>query len=85
MSVPDASEAARSLNRARWGDTVLRRAVATVLERSDQLDESQRAELRQVTEQKGCGCVMTRTGWTGEEPPEGSAPAMPQGSDAVSY
>ena len=54
MNVPDnASEAARSLNRARWGDTVLRRAVATVLERSDQLDESQRAELRQVAEQKG--------------------------------
>jgi hypothetical protein len=53
MADPDASEAARSLNRARWGDTVLRRAVATVLERSDQLDESQRAALQQVTEEKG--------------------------------
>jgi hypothetical protein len=53
MADAQASSAARELARARWGDTVLRRAVQTVVERRDQLDESQRAELRQVTEQKG--------------------------------
>jgi hypothetical protein len=45
MANADASEAARELARARWGDAVLRRAVAVVVERSADLDDTQRAEL----------------------------------------
>jgi hypothetical protein len=43
----EASEAGRSLVRARWGDRVLRRAAATVLERAD-LADSTRADLEQI-------------------------------------
>jgi hypothetical protein len=46
------SEAGRSLVRARWGDTVLRRAAATVLERADgRLGEETRTELEQIAEE----------------------------------
>ena len=40
-----ASEAGRALARARWGSTVLAQAVQTVIERRDQLDDSQRGAL----------------------------------------
>jgi hypothetical protein len=51
---PDgASEAARALNRQRWGDQVLRRAVETVVQRADELGPDLRAELRAVTSQEG--------------------------------
>jgi hypothetical protein len=50
MSDPKASEAARALCRARWGDSVLRRAAATVLERGDgRLGDAARTELEQIT------------------------------------
>jgi hypothetical protein len=48
MTDAQASEAARSLARARWGATVVGRAVATVIERSEQLDDAQRAALRVI-------------------------------------
>jgi hypothetical protein len=38
------------MNRARWGDRVLRRAAAVVLERAE-LAESTRAELQQIAEE----------------------------------
>ena len=47
MSIPDAHEAAVAMNRARWGDTKLRRAAATVLERAE-LGEATRAELETI-------------------------------------
>jgi hypothetical protein len=47
MSDAQASEAARDLARARWGDTVLRRAAATVLERAE-LAEGTRTELELI-------------------------------------
>jgi hypothetical protein len=40
-----ASEAGRGLARARWGTTVLSQAVRTVVERSADLDDSQRGAL----------------------------------------
>jgi hypothetical protein len=56
MSDPDgASEAARALNRQRWGDQALRKAVATVVSRADELSPDLRAELRAVTTQDGDG------------------------------
>jgi hypothetical protein len=42
------SEAAKALSRQRWGDQVLRRAVTTVVQRADQLDDGLRAELQAV-------------------------------------
>jgi hypothetical protein len=48
----DASEAARQLVRARWGNQVVSRAVATIVERQDELTDAQRADLRQVTDQE---------------------------------
>jgi hypothetical protein len=47
MADTQASEAARNLVSARWGDRVLRRAAATVLERAD-LAETTRTELEQI-------------------------------------
>ena len=46
----DAQEAGRVLARARWGTVVLSRAVQTVVERSDQLDERQRERLRSAAD-----------------------------------
>jgi hypothetical protein len=43
-----ASRAAKLLARARWGDTVLRRAAATVLERGAGLADTTRADLEQI-------------------------------------
>jgi hypothetical protein len=43
-----ASEAGRSLARARWGNSVVRTAVATLAERAAELDEALKAELRQI-------------------------------------
>ena len=43
----DAHEAAVALARQRWGDTVLRRSAATVLERAE-VTEGTRAELEQI-------------------------------------
>jgi hypothetical protein len=48
------SEAARQLARARWGDSVVRRAVGVVVERRAELSPDLRAELRAaVTSQEG--------------------------------
>jgi hypothetical protein len=44
----DAGEAARDLARARWGDRVLRSAIATLRDRRDELGEPLRAELREI-------------------------------------
>jgi hypothetical protein len=49
MTDAQASEAARLLARARWGDTGLRHAVSVVVERRDELDEALKAQLREVT------------------------------------
>jgi hypothetical protein len=43
----DTHEAGVALARARWGDRVLRRAAATVLERAE-LPEATRADLEQI-------------------------------------
>jgi hypothetical protein len=48
MSDADTSAAAAQLARARWGDSVVRRAVETVVQRADQLDDGLRAELQAV-------------------------------------
>lgn len=51
MGTPDAvSEAARDMNRVRWGSPspVLSRAVATLAERRAELDEALKAELREI-------------------------------------
>jgi hypothetical protein len=50
MAYTSAHEAARALALQRWGNTVVRNAVATVVERRGELDEQLLAELRQVTE-----------------------------------
>lgn len=47
MADTQASEAARTLVRHRWGDTVLRRSAVTVLERAA-LSDAARAELEQI-------------------------------------
>jgi hypothetical protein len=44
----DTHEAGVALARARWGDRVLRRAAATVLERGAGLADSTRADLQQI-------------------------------------
>ena len=47
MSIADASEAARELAAARWGDQVLRRSATEVLDRAgDRLSARAAAELR---------------------------------------
>jgi hypothetical protein len=61
MSDPDASEAARALNRVRWGDRVLRRAAATVLERGD-VSEAVRAELAEFIAKSRAGADITEAG-----------------------
>jgi hypothetical protein len=48
MSDAEATRAARMLNRARWGSTVAERALNTLRERHGELDEAQRAELREL-------------------------------------
>jgi hypothetical protein len=51
LNADDASEAARALSRARWSPSpVVSRAVATVVERRDELDAEQLAELAAVLE-----------------------------------
>ena len=40
-----ASEAAKRLNQARWGSTVIRRAISELAERRDQLDQEARRAL----------------------------------------
>jgi len=47
MSDADVSAAARELSRARWGDRVLARSAATVLERAD-VTEGTRHELELI-------------------------------------
>jgi hypothetical protein len=47
------SGAGRELARARWGDSVVRRAVSVVVERQAELGPDLRAELRAVTSQEG--------------------------------
>src|ERR1039457_2249616 len=51
VRMTDAQEAARTLARARWGTRVLSRAVQTVVDRSDDLDELQRESLRAAADQ----------------------------------
>lgn len=46
----DTQEAARRLAAARWANTVLDKAVETVIQRSDHLDADQRARLREVAD-----------------------------------
>ena len=48
------SAAARELSRARWGDRVLARSAATVLERAD-VTEATRAELERLAARDGDG------------------------------
>ena len=50
MTDTQASEAARSLARARWGSRVLDHAVEVVINRSGQLRDIQREQLRQVAD-----------------------------------
>ena len=50
MRMTDASEHARMMAAARWGDTVLRRSAAEVLERAE-LTEAARSELETIA---GC-------------------------------
>jgi hypothetical protein len=45
-------EAARALALRRWGNTVLVKAINTIAERADQLDEAQRAALRFVIDER---------------------------------
>jgi hypothetical protein len=53
MSTADtSSEAGRQLAQARWGDSVLRRAVSMVVQRRDELAPDLLAELRAVTGDK---------------------------------
>jgi hypothetical protein len=49
MSDADTSAAAAQLARARWGDSVVRRAVGVVVERADQLAPDLLDDLRAVT------------------------------------
>ncbi len=52
MGTPNAaSEAAKDLNRARWGNSVVRSAVATLRQRRGELDEALKAELRQIADE----------------------------------
>ncbi len=53
MTDTQASEAARSLSKARWGNQVLSRSVAVVVERQAELSPAELAELRAITERKG--------------------------------
>jgi hypothetical protein len=54
MSDAQASEAARSLARIRWGSTVVERAAGIVIARADELDESTRAAIgAAITEEHG--------------------------------
>jgi hypothetical protein len=52
MSSTDASERARDAARARWGSRVVSRALATVADRADELNEQQWDLLAQLAEQK---------------------------------
>lgn len=52
MTDAQASDAGRALAGYRWGDTVLRRAAAVVLERAE-VAESTRAELEQLAAPDG--------------------------------
>jgi hypothetical protein len=47
MDNAQVSDAGRALAAARWGDTVLRRAAATVLERAE-LADATRADLERI-------------------------------------
>jgi hypothetical protein len=49
MSSPDASSAARELNRARWGNTVAVRSAETVIERVSELPAEVRAAVHEAT------------------------------------
>jgi hypothetical protein len=48
MTDAQASEAARQLARARWGDTGLRSAVQTISDRRGELTPALKAELLQI-------------------------------------
>jgi hypothetical protein len=48
MADTEASEAARTLVRRRWGSQVVSRAVLVVVDRAAELDEAQRAQLREI-------------------------------------
>jgi hypothetical protein len=48
MSNADASEVARLAARARWGSRVVSRAVSVVVERRDELDAEQLAQLAAI-------------------------------------
>jgi len=54
MTDAQVSEAGRALARARWGDAVVRRSAAAVLERAD-LTDTTRAELEQIAARDGDG------------------------------
>lgn len=55
MADPDASEHARALNRARWGNQVVVRSAETVIERVDELPADLREQLHQLTGEAGDG------------------------------
>lgn len=46
----DAHEAAVALARQRWGNSVVRSAVATLAERRGELDEALRTQLREIAD-----------------------------------
>jgi hypothetical protein len=50
MTDAQASEAGRSLARSRWGDSVVRRAAGTLLDRAE-LTPGTRAEIEQLAEE----------------------------------
>jgi len=55
MTSADASEAARSLARQRWGTRGLDAAVGVVIQRSAELSADQLADLAEVLGQEGDG------------------------------
>jgi hypothetical protein len=61
MADADASEAARTLAQARWGDQRVRAAVALLVERRDELTEPLLADLRSVTDPDVPGPGADRT------------------------
>ena len=53
MADPDATEAARQMNRARWGSSKVERAAQVVIPRAGELPEAVRAALHEVTAPPG--------------------------------
>ena len=52
MTNPDASAAAREMNRARWRDQVIKRTLETLRSRSNELSPDQLADLRAIADER---------------------------------